>query len=155
MHLMTAARWTRGIVLTAALSAVLPGSGIGAPASDADLEQEALRRALALVRVDSDVTVRLIDPALAPDANAIRRFDAFVVLEPDGSLRRAIYINRDSAIVRRAAEGSDLHVGVLAAVIHHEVQHLHGASEREARRAEREFFDALVARGQIASDCCR
>jgi hypothetical protein len=116
--------------------------------------REALRRALALVGVDSDVTVRLIDPGLAPDVDAIRRFDAFVVREPDGSLRRTIYINRESAIVQRAAAGSDLHVGVLAAVIHHEVQHLRGASEREARRAEREFFHALVARGQIAFDCC-
>jgi hypothetical protein len=41
---------------------------------------------------------------------------------------------------------------VLAAVIHHEVQHLRGASESEARRAEWEFFQSLVARGRIAFD---
>jgi hypothetical protein len=152
MHLMIAARWAPVIVLTAALSALLSRSGLGAPVTDTHQQQEALRRALALVRLDSDVTVRLIDPALAPDADAIRRLDAFVVREPDGSLRRTIYINRESAIVQRAAEGSELHVGVLAAVIHHEVHHLHGASESEARRAEWEFFQSLVARGQIAFD---
>ena len=152
MHLMIATRWAPVIVLTAALSALLPGSAIGVPVTDTHQQQEALRRALSLVRLDSDLTARLIDPELAPDADAIRRLDAFVVREPDGSLRRTIYINRESAIVQRAAEGSDLHVAVLAAIIHHEVHHLHGASESEARRAEWEFFQSLVARGQVAFD---
>ena len=47
---------------------------------------------------------------------------------------------RHRATCRR---GVDRYVAVLAAVIHHEAQHLNGASEPEARRAETAFFEAL------------
>ena len=46
-----------------------------------------------------------------------------------------------------AVEGTEFYVVVLAAVIHHEAQHLAGASEAEARRAEFAFFQSLVSRG--------
>ena len=82
----------------------------------------------------------MIDPDLAPDAGAIRRLDAFVVREPDGTIRRVIYLNRRAAVIGRAITGPDLDLAILAAVIHHELAHLHGASEAEARRSEREFF---------------
>jgi hypothetical protein len=108
-------------------------------------ERRALERAAALVPLDEDVRTKLIDPELAPDPEALAHLDAFIVLEPGGTLRRVIYVNRDSAILRQAAAGSDFHVLVLAAVIHHEAWHLRGASEAEARRAECEFFRSLVA----------
>ena len=57
-----------------------------------------------------------------------------------------IYINRRSEIVRRAVGGTEFYVVVLAAVIHHEAQHLAGASEAEARRAEFAFFQSLLRR---------
>ena len=41
---------------------------------------------------------------------------------------------------------------MLAAVIHHEAQHLAGASEAEARRAEFAFFQSLVSRGYVQFD---
>ena len=63
-----------------------------------------------------------------------------------------IYINRRSEIVRRAVGGTEFYVVVLAAVIHHEAQHLAGASEAEARRAEFAFFQSLVSRGYVQFD---
>jgi hypothetical protein len=82
----------------------------------------------------------------------LRGLDAFVVREPNGALRPVIYINRASEIVRDAAGGSELHVFMLAAVIHHEARHLAGATEDEARRSELAFFEALVTRTRSPSD---
>lgn len=121
-----------------------------AHAADDVRGREALQRARRLVDVDAGVKIVLIDPELAPDPETFRHLDAFIVREPSGVLRPAIYINRRSEIVRQAAAGSDLHVSVLAAVIHHEARHLAGASEAEARRAELEFFRSLVVRGDVS-----
>ena len=85
-------------------------------------------------------------------ANVIESLDAFVVRELSGSIRPAIYVNCRSDIVRQAAGGSILHVLILAAVLHHEAQHVLGASEPEARRAELVFFQSLIARGYIAPE---
>ncbi len=103
-------------------------------------------------RVRLDVPVRLIDPELAADPEAIRRLDAFIVREADGGLRRVIYLNRRAVIVERALVGTDLDVAILAAVIHHEREHLRGAAEPEARRSEREFFHSLILAGHVPSD---
>lgn len=94
--------------------------------------------------------VVVIDPELAPDAQALRGLDAFVVREPDGSLRRRIYVNARSPIMRAAMNGSRLSVAVLAAVLHHEMQHLDGRSEVQARAAERDLSTRLMAHGVVA-----
>jgi hypothetical protein len=134
-------------LLVAALAIVC-----GAPASaDERHEQDALRRALKLTAVEKAVKVVLIDPELAPDPGAIAGLDAFIVREDDRALRQVIYVNRRSEIVMQAASGSDFYVTVLAAVIHHEAQHLRGASEAEARCAETAFFRALIDRGEVPS----
>lgn len=118
-------------------------------------EGEALSSAIRLAALDGRLRVLLIEPELAPDAESVRRLDAFVVREVDGTLRRIIYVNRRSEIVRRAAAGSALFVGILAAVLHHEAQHLAGASEEEARRAELAFFNELIARGDVPAQLGR
>lgn len=95
-------------------------------------------------------TVVVVDPELAPDREALRQLDAFVVRERDGTLRQVVYVNARSPLVQAAAGGSSTHVALLAAVIHHEMQHLGGASETEARRAERDLFARLTERGVVA-----
>ena len=40
-------------------------------------------------------------------------------------------------------------VAILAAVIRHELEHLRGGSEREARRAERDLFQRLMFVGKV------
>jgi hypothetical protein len=128
------------------LSIAITATFIVSAAPDPVAERRALERASALADLKNGVRVVLIDPELAPDPDAIAGLDAFVVRNPNGGLRNVIYINRRSTIVQRAAAGSELHVLVLAAVVHHEARHLAGAGEPEARRAEAEFFSALLAR---------
>jgi hypothetical protein len=118
--------------------------------SDGRVARQVLQRALRLVRLDPGVTVRLIDPELAADPAAAAKLDAFVVREPGGELRRVIYVNCRSEIVRQAAAGMNLYVVVLAAVIHHEAAHVNGASEDDARRAEVEFLRLQLERGQLS-----
>ena len=112
-------------------------------------EARALERAIRLLPRRPDVPIRLIDPELAADAEAVRRLDAFLVRERDGRLRRVIYLNSRAAMFERALGGADLDIGILAAVIQHELEHLRGASEADARRAERDFFQRLIVTGQV------
>ena len=113
-------------------------------------ERRALDAAKALIRERVRCPVVLIDPELAPDPDAIRRVDAFIVTEENGRLRQKIYVNRESALFQRAADGDDFSVKVLAAVLVHEMAHLAGRKEPEARIAEQRFFGDLIANGVIS-----
>ena len=126
---------------------------VAVPGADAQVprgaEARVLEQAVRLLPARLDVPVRLIDPELAPDPEAIRRLDAFLVREPEGRLRRVIYLNCRTAMFENALLGAALDVGILAAVIHHELEHLRGAGEPEARRSERAFFQGLVRDGRV------
>jgi hypothetical protein len=111
-----------------------------------------LERALKLLGALPTVPIRLIDPELAPDAEAIRRVDAFLVREPDGRVRQVIYLNSRSSVMENALGGKDIDIAILAAVIWHELEHLRGAGERGARRAERECFQRLMFAGHVPVD---
>jgi hypothetical protein len=113
-------------------------------------EHDAVDAAERLLRTAIRYPIVLVDPELAPDPEAIRRVDAFIVTEEDGRLRQKIYVNRESALVQRAADGDDLSVKLLAAVIVHEMAHLSGQKEPEARAAEQRFFSDLIAKGAIS-----
>lgn len=115
-------------------------------------EGRALERALALLPQRPTAAVRLIDPDLAADPDAIRRLDAFLVRERDGRLRQAIYLNRSSPVVENAIGGRAIDIAILAAVIRHEQEHLRGANEDQARRTERDFFLRLVQDGRVPVD---
>jgi hypothetical protein len=119
--------------------------------ADAETELQAVNSARALLPGLS-VQVVVVDPDLSGDPAAIRRLDAFTVVEPEGQRRRKVYLNRESDILLQASRGVDFYIKVLAAVILHEVQHVEGASESEARRVEAEFFQGLIARGLVARE---
>ena len=53
-------------------------------------------------------------------------------------------------LLRQAARGSKVHTHLLAAVVVHEVHHLAGASEVEARRGEAAFIERLVRQQRIS-----
>jgi len=112
-------------------------------------EARLIERAVKLLPVRPTVPVRLIEPDLTPDPDALRKLDAFLVREPDGKVRQVIYLNRRTAIVDNALAGKDVDVAILAAVIGHELEHLRGGSEREARRAERDLFQRLIFVGKV------
>jgi hypothetical protein len=112
-------------------------------------EARLIERALKLLPEPCAVPVRLIDPELTPDPDALRKLDAFLVKEPNGKVRRVIYLNRRTALVDNALIGKDVDVAILAAVIRHELEHLGGGSEREARKAERDLFQRLIFVGKV------
>jgi hypothetical protein len=112
-------------------------------------ERHALDAAKALIRTMLRYPVVLIDPELAPDPEAVRGLDAFIVTERDGRLRQKIYLNKESALFQRAADGDEFSVEVLAAVLVHEIYHLAGQKEPEARIAEQRFFSDLIAQGAV------
>lgn len=51
---------------------------------------------------------------------------------------------------RRRAHGRA--IAILATVIRHEQEHLRGANEQDARRAERDFFRRLIQGGRVPVD---
>ena len=122
-----------------------PAHGAAAKTPEARL----LERALKLLPEPPAVPVRMIDPDLAADPDALRRLDAFLVREANGKVRQVIYLNRRAAIVENALAGKDVDVAILAAVIRHELEHLRGAGEREARLAERVLFQRLIFVGKV------
>ena len=110
-------------------------------------EGRLLERALTLLPQRAAVAIRLIDPDLTADPEAIRRLDAFLVRERDGRIRQVIYLNRRSAVVENAMRGRAIDIAILAAVIRHEQEHLRGADEQQARLVERDFFQGLMLAG--------
>ena len=114
-------------------------------------EGRTLERAQALLPQRA-TAIRLIDPDLAADPDAIRRLDAFLVRERDGRTRQVIYLNRRSSVVENAMRGKAIDIAILAAVIRHEQEHLRGADEQQARLAERDFFQGLMLAGYVPVD---
>ena len=150
--LWTAARrWSGAVMFTWVVShGVVFGEDAGGVHQRA-AEWRGVERALRLVTLDPRWRVALIEPDLAPDPELIARLDAFIVRENDGRFRPVIFINRRSAILQRATAGIALAVEELAAVIHHEAEHLAGGSEIDAREAERAFLQSLVGGGQACA----
>jgi hypothetical protein len=113
-------------------------------------ERRATERVLDLLPPGFDLVIAIIDPDGVPDSAAVRRLDAFTVAEPDGTIRRRIYLNRESLVVREAVKGTQFYLTALAAIIVHEAVHVRGGSETDAREAETRFFADLLARGLVA-----
>jgi hypothetical protein len=90
--------------------------------------------------------VVVVEPALArPDVRAhLAGLDAFVTRGGN-----VIYLVSSSPLVRLAESGHSTAVHVLAAVIWHEMAHLEGASEAEARRREEDFWTRCVRDGKV------
>jgi hypothetical protein len=147
-------RATMWIAVAMFVMAVLPAPAAQAcdDSGNGQAARRVLQRAMRLVRLAPGITARLIDPELASDSEAVKQLDAFVVREASGELRPVIYVNCRSPIVRQAARGADAYVIVLAAVLHHEAQHVNGATEADARRAEVEFFQSRVRRGDVSPE---
>jgi hypothetical protein len=139
---------------------VVPLSAHAAVRAEDDMPRAAaLRRIIArateLAALPATIRVQAVDPELAPDPAAVHGLDAFVVREQDGRLRQVIYLNAASDLLRSSVDGSDIHLHLLAAVLVHEAHHLAGASEPEARRAEKAFIETLVAQRRLPPSLTR
>jgi hypothetical protein len=115
-------------------------------------EMRAVERAIRLLPERPMVPIRVIDPDLAADPEAVRKVDAFLVREEDGSLRQTIFLNGDSAVLRNAVQGRQIDIAILAIVIRHEQEHLRGAKEQDARRAEQDFLRRLIRDGRVPAE---
>jgi hypothetical protein len=73
-----------------------------------------------------------------------RRAEAFVATG-----RPVVYLTSHSPVLRAAVEGSPAHVCALAAVIWHEMAHLDGADEAEARRREEVLWTRFLLDGRV------
>lgn len=85
--------------------------------------------------------VAVIDAMRArPDVrDTLLRLDAFVVRDS-----AVVYVVRQSALLRGAIAGSSIHLHALAAAIWHEVAHVEGADERDARNREQVLWTGFI-----------
>ena len=144
-HPTSAPRYSLAVSLLLVTIVWTPAHGAAPKTPEARL----LERALKLLPEPPTVPVRMIDPDLTPDPDALRKLDAFLVRESNGKVRQVIYLNRRAAIVENALADKDVDVAILAAVIRHELEHLRGGGEREARTAERVLFQRLIFVGKV------
>jgi hypothetical protein len=108
-------------------------------------EREALVRALRLLPA-LPARVAVIDAERArPDVKpTLLRLDAFVVRG-----RPEVYVVRQSGLLQCAIRREPLCTHALAAVIWHEMAHVEGADEREARRREEAQWTVFVRDQQV------
>ena len=107
--------------------------------------REAIKAAIALLpRAPTRIAVMDITTAKPEVRDRLRTLDAFTV-QGNG----VIYLVDGSDLLRGAQKGSAFRRAALAAVIWHEVAHLDGADEREARKAESKLWTSLVRDGLI------
>jgi hypothetical protein len=132
--------WTVGVVFgVAALTAAVPASPCTVIAAPAESEH-AIRRALGLLpRRPSQVWVLGEESIALPDREKFRRSEAFVTRASP-----VVYVTRHSPVLRAAQQGSSVHVHALAAILWHEMAHLDGADEAEARRREASLWTTFV-----------
>ena len=108
--------------------------------TEAELERGALVEALRLLpRLPARVAVLDAAEARPQVRERLLRLDAFVL---EGSA--VVYVVKQSALLRGAMGGSSFHTHALAAVIWHEMAHVDGADEREARAREEALWTRYV-----------
>ena len=147
------ARVGASVFLVTALFGSTAGAGADPPTTEivtaaspaGNAARAAITAAVALLsEVPKVIAVMDITPAKPTVRDRLRRLDAFTVEGND-----VIYLVDGSEILRGAQQGSAFHRAALAAVIWHEMAHLDGADEREARKAESTLWASFVRDGLI------
>ncbi len=113
---------------------------IASSGSEAEVERSALVKVLQLLpRLPARVAVLDVTEAMPQVHERLLRLDAFVL---EGS--PVVYVVKQSALLRGTIAGSSFHTHALAAVIWHEMAHVDGADEREARVREEALWTRYV-----------
>jgi hypothetical protein len=113
---------------------------IASSGSEAEVERGALVKALQLLsRLSARVAVLDAAEARPQVQERLLRLDAFVL---EGS--PVVYVVKQSALLRGAISGSSFQTHALAAAIWHEMAHVDGADEREARAREEALWTSYV-----------
>jgi hypothetical protein len=107
---------------------------------DAEQERGALVKVLQLLpRLPARVAVLDAAEAGPKVQDRLLRLDAFVL-----EASPVVYVVKQSALLRGAIAGSAFHTHALAAVIWHEMAHVDGADERDARAREEALWTRYV-----------
>jgi hypothetical protein len=108
--------------------------------ADAAIHRAALIGALQLLpRLPARVAIIDASKAKPEVQKTLRQLDAFIVR---GS--PVVYVVKQSALLRGAIAGSSPYRHALAAVLWHEMAHVDGADEREARAKEQALWTSYV-----------
>ena len=137
------------LLKTGCLCAFILGLEIAAPVSSAEPDRWAvvLERVIRLLpRRPGPVVVFDVNTAEPALKRRLLRLDSFVVKD-----RREVFLTKHSAVLTGALRGSRLHEYILATIIWHEMAHLDGADEQNARKAEQDLWTRYV-RDQVCDE---
>jgi hypothetical protein len=130
------------VVLLTAASVQTAGGNDSCPQCD-----EVVRRAVALLPAPPSLVI-VLDVNEQPRAlqQKLENVDAFVV--PG---ERTIYLTKQGSAFRHALERGGIRDFMLAATIWHEMAHLEGADEQEARQLEERLWRQFITARQVES----
>lgn len=107
---------------------------------DSESERVAIGQSLQLLpRSPRTVTVIDVRDARPEVRRTLLRLDAFITKDS-----ATIYVVRQSELLKGACAGNVFHVHALAAVLWHEMAHIDGASEHDARKKEEALWTSFV-----------
>jgi hypothetical protein len=139
--------WSRlGLILL--LTSGNVAAAVAAVASQDTRYPRAVQQAVALLP-KRPLKVVVIDVNDAKPAGRVNLFklQAFILR---GSA--VIYLTKHGEVLLEAVNGSRFHVYVLATVIWHEMAHVDGAGEAEARRQEEELWTRFITEQSVDRD---
>jgi len=134
--------WITLLVVSA--GALIVASGHSAQVSLAVTQDQSYRttvnRAVALLpRRPQGVLIIDVEDAKAEDVDHLRKLQAFTLKG-----QSVVYLTKHGEALRAALTGSRFHEHMLATVIWHEMAHIEGADEHEARRREEELWTRFM-----------
>jgi hypothetical protein len=110
--------------------------------------RETVSRAVALLpRRPQSVLIIDVEEAKPEDVEHLRTLQAFVLQG-----QPVVYLTKHGDALRAAVTGSRFHEYMLATVIWHEMAHLEGADESQARRREEELWTRFIVDNVVDRD---
>ena len=139
--------WQRWL-LTLVLATSNARAAAQAPEHSDTKYREAVRRAVELLpKRPAQILVIDVNDAKPEDRDYLLRLQAFII--PG---RQVVFLTKHGDVLRLAQQGSRFHEYMLATVIWHEMAHLEGADEAEARRREEALWTRFLADGAVDRD---
>ena len=113
-----------------------------------DPYRAAIARATAILPCKPDhVVVTEVEPATSRLRGDGGRVEAFVKRG-----QRTVFLVKGGSTLQQAVTGPGIYDLALAAIIWHEMAHIDGASEPDARRAQEDLWSQFVVSGRIDAD---
>lgn len=136
-----------GRFLLLLLSACQPAASVQGASFEQDYKATIQRAVDLLPKRPAGVSVINTDDAKPEDREYLGKLQAFVLR---GS--NVIYLPMHGEVLRAALKGSRFHDYMLAAVIWHEMAHVEGANETQARRQEEALWTRFMLDGVVDRD---